>query len=558
VTLPCSTKNHGAVLDGTMTLDSNGVAMSRGDISLPPMFCARHDELADADLARAFVPGGVLGRSLKRAESNRRPRRGRRVTTFQTYKPERLAWRLDSVAADILSEDVFSRTWPWESPSRVAALAEVVGTVIDHWEAFSEWKRRPVQQHLDPSLDALLAHSFRDGALVGDAFERMARWRLPSLARLDDTPAASALRASFWVRSTIACPSSDALRAFHPEGLLLQRPPYRRIRPDDMDAARVVLSHAQCVVLGILANKRFRAVTPADDFLGDWTIVRTVLGEGVSARVLAQRLGLNHAGVAKRYRDAIAAIADSVGPVRWPLSIQTPGFIRRGEGPERRTDKPALLTGPGPAFPKLPRTEERRLGQAALRLDAVKVPPGCAIGYPPNGTLDIDAQRYHDADDAESEAERIVVRPYRLWHTEGHVKAQRAARWRDIAKALPAGSERNAALANERTIARVLGDTAKHERDLNPYHPTSKPEARFTASWLNVGLTSSRPPVFETPRDTPPQTMDGARWHSTDIDDDNFAGPVKRCGTELVPRHADSSPFLNNIELLEQMEGTDQ
>jgi hypothetical protein len=464
-----------------------------------PFFCARHDRVIGLDLAPSFVRSGVVGRQLScTAEARPRPRRGfERVTIFRQYRPAH-SIEGPELTSDVLDGSVLERLLGDDDPDSIDQLVSLM------------LKTYCVYAGLEP-----LPHD----ALLRDAFARLAAWQLPGLARAGDTPVAAALRAALWIRRTAANRTSDFFAAFHPQGRVVERlqPLRRSIRRDDQDAARFVIHHAQRVLVGAIASKpRWRAATPASNYLADWSIIKAVLDDGLSIRDVAEQLGLHHAGIAKRFSEAIAAITDSLGQVQWSLNRQNGKFVRGVE----RHDKPAFRLGSVP--PPLPVSGDETwlIDEARHYLGAIRVPPGCAADYPaekPRARAKL--VRWHPDDNEDEDG--ITRHEPGLW-TEGRhtVTAQRAADWPAIAAALPPGpAARDVALEAEDLISRVLDDTSRHERDRNPYHPTSEPESRFATTSFNAGIT--------------------LRPRSNDADD-GYCGPAMWVNGKLVPRRYDT------------------
>jgi hypothetical protein len=493
-----------------------------------PLFCSRHDHLVGLHPAPSWVRGGSeIGCLLTKIDSELRERSSiRRVTSFQTHRPPYIIEGPEPTKGR-LSQNYLEQPLE-ESDAAIRPYLSV---------EYRDWCRFPGLSATPPlNLDRLFVFPERTvEQLRHAAFVRMADWRLPGLAHADDTPIVAALRTALWVRKTIACPSAEFYRGFHPEGQILRRllPLSRPIRRDDIDAARLVIDHALRVVLCDAAaeRRRWRAVVPGSGaFLTDWLIIKAILGEGRSARDVAKLFDLGHSIVAKRFDTAVATIADSLGS----LSGQNRKFGTGVRGSiERRTDKPVLLVEPKPELPAFPprpslfaRCDEllTLIAKAEAAGKVRRVADGCARGYPEEPHRDrADLVRWNpDTDDDDTG----ISRPEPGLWTEGRhvVTAQRAVNWYSIAQNLPAGP-RSVALVSEQTIGQALNDTSLHERDCNPYHPTSKLERRFAASFLNKG------------------EADKSKQHNST---DGYCGPVEWRDGKLVARPYEDGRVAND------------
>jgi hypothetical protein len=145
------------------------------------------------------------------------------------------------------------------------------------------------------------------------------------------------------------------------------------------------------------------------------------------------------------------------------------------------------------------------IAEAIEYFGATKVPTGSADGVDER-VRDLDTVKRADPDDDYSP----IVGHTDALRTEGRLYP-RATNWRALARELPPGADRDAALKRERTIAGLLGDT------FWPRLPgPAKPERRFATPYFNRGLD-----VF--PR--------GKR----DVADPIFCGPFVERDGKLVP-----------------------
>jgi hypothetical protein len=120
----------------------------------------------------------------------------------------------------------------------------------------------------------------------------------------------------------------------------------------------------------------------------------------------------------------------------------------------------------------------------------------------------------------------------------------RSVDWREIARELPAGPERDAALKRESAITRLLAEYWPKPA----YWPsTSKRRKPWSVSWQHVDDVHYAPPDVPPIKDLifhrcpPPFEMQQKR-RSTDVNDDDYAGAVVARNGELAPRRHDSGP----------------
>ena len=189
--------------------------------------------------------------------------------------------------------------------------------------------------------------------IVRDAFARMAGWAndLPGWCDHAD-PFARALQAAFGIRlAPEKIAEEDAFIAKAIREVLVDYDYYedtgRRVRylprlavtTDVVDAACRVVQHVNIIMLKEVARKRRWRAMIGDAYLADWTIVKRVLVGHQSFREMAEDLGLDKSGngLGRRFREAIKAIADAVGPVQWPSPALSPQQNPYFRGPLPRT-----------------------------------------------------------------------------------------------------------------------------------------------------------------------------------------------------------------------------
>jgi hypothetical protein len=94
------------------------------------------------------------------------------------------------------------------------------------------------------------------------------------------------------------------------------------VTQEDIEAAGLVIHQANRVLLVEIARKkRWRATIGGDVFLSDWTIIKRHLVQHLSIREIARDLGLDEAGIRRRFHDALASISTAFGPIQWPESV---------------------------------------------------------------------------------------------------------------------------------------------------------------------------------------------------------------------------------------------
>ena len=514
-----------------------------------------------------------------KAEKNvRRPRRGCRwVTTLKVYQPKAdktyeqqarcecpdCTWQpanLLSLHANEPPEP--ARLLPWCTPALVVEL------------------------DAEDELAARLADGFRDGALLLDAFKWIASWQrfLPGLVKDSDDPIAMVLRIAFWLRNLHRVTSGDdpwtvddlaeACRAMRPNCQVQRRalvtpggdrssrdaivvpPEWRRIIARDIAATRQVVDYTYRFLLAhdLAVKGRWRAILPDGvSYVTSAETVKRMLEEGLSARDAGQRFGLSGSIVSRRFSAAVDAVAESLGLFPWPwrLSSQKLELARRVERRKQRNDNPRLWPGDLPA--PLPCPWERQpfaspakwvrpedqwiIIQKPEYFGSAKVPAGCAADI---------IERYRSPDrvllgDPDDDYSPTIGKTDTLRTESWYSLHPRATDWRDVARALPPGPERDAALERESTIARLL----KEHWPRPAYWPSqSKARKRFSVSWQHDENVYYAPPKFDVPiRPVPP----GPRLNTwapryDDIDDDNFAGAVVMRDGELVAQRYESGP----------------
>jgi hypothetical protein len=443
-----------------------------------------------------------------------------------------------------------------------------------------------VELGAEAALAVRLADGFRHGAMPSDAFVQIAGWRrfLPGLWRDGDAIVAAVLRCAFLIRDLYDVMSGDgwtvdgvaeACRALHPDRKVLRQPfltpdnarherdeivvPLERrriITRDDVTAARIVIQQALRVKLGLITERqRWKSNLDDGGSTSDWTLICTMLRDGLSARETAKLVSLGHSIVSRRFEAAIAAISSRLGPV--PALSGQNGKLARGVGTRRagRTDHPRLTTGERPAA--LPDLWERLssdnytkralpddhwlIAEALEYFGDCTVPPGCADGVVERVRV-FDSVVRSDPDDDDAP----IIGKTDALRTEGrHVILYPCARdWRAVARQLPDGPDRKAALKQEDAISGLLTDEHWPPR---PYWPNSKPTKRWGVAWQHLDdvyhaaldvppikpiVSWPRPPLFEMAQ----------KRCSNDVDDDDYAGAVVARNGEFVSRRHDSGP----------------
>ena len=177
-------------------------------------------------------------------------------------------------------------------------------------------------------------------ALTHHAFAKMASWADDLSGWCDHSePICRALQAALGIRAALEeIAKEDELVASAIREVLIDDDDFedtsrrfrysarRVITSDDTDAARWVYHCAnRTLLIAVARKKRWRAAA-GEVFLSDWSIIKRVLVRHQSLRDIAEELGLDKSGsgLSGRFRDAIGAIAESVGPVEWPLSRLSP------------------------------------------------------------------------------------------------------------------------------------------------------------------------------------------------------------------------------------------
>jgi hypothetical protein len=162
------------------------------------------------------------------------------------------------------------------------------------------------------------------------------------------------------------------------------------VTQDDIEAAGLVIHQANRVLLlEIARKKRWRATIGGDVFLSDWTIIKQHLVQHLSLREIARELGLDEAGIRRRFHDALASISTAFGPIQWPESLSPhPNPYYRGA---RRTGRRPVwrhkihIHEDRPGFQSRERVLTAELDLAARFIangGAIqKLPPGLAVDF---------------------------------------------------------------------------------------------------------------------------------------------------------------------------------
>jgi hypothetical protein len=285
--------------------------------------------------------------------------------------------------------------------------------------------------------------------------------------------------------------------------------------------AGIAIDHAIRIAARITGQRQRIHCNLGDEASADWSLLLMTLLGGLSAREAAKHVDLGRDVVAKRLRTLLAEIEASLGflSLNGQNAKFAPGVGRRFE----RTDHPRLRTGDLPApLPASP-DEAWLIAEAIEYLGGpTKLPPGCAADIVEKDRVrSLDRVLRGDPDDDYSP----TIGKADALRTEGwYSRLPRAVDWRAIARELPPGPDRDAALKREDTIARLLAD----DRWPCPaYWPTkSKPTKRWAVAWHNCGVN---------------YPLRGVERRSDETDDD-FAGAVTSHNGKLTPRQHDSGP----------------
>jgi hypothetical protein len=529
---------------------------------------ARHTDFVGADLWNGVrdekkATCGCLKRGCRHGNSldNARPRHGGRwIETFKIYQPDREA-RCDCPACSWdLRQELLDGSALAQLSARVDTTIELAQRSVIQELGFTFgglfFRREfPVganrglpafQFWTAPQLDEIAYFQMADAPYsrlvlgipevsISDAFARLAGWRpfLPGLIKESDTPIIAALRVAFWLRRcdrlrfVAVKPGENArdvplhnagdilaeLRAFHSDREILQRKApsgLRILRRADLGASYQVIQHATLLSLcAVQAKARWHDKT----FNGDRTIIELMLGDGRSARDIAAELEMSASMVSRRFRDAIDAIAESLGS---HFGKFVPRVETETHWPEKRTDKPKLWTGPprprletgykfrdvamAMAFDGDPGREKQWGGGSLNRrvkltpMDTLwaiddylaksnirRLPSGCAEDYPPEtpSRFDIVVRAAND-DGNVVEGDTDTTRSAGLFIRHWYNQRPRATDWRKIAHKLPAELKKPA-LEQENLITSLLADGIP-----SPYAPTSPVERRrFTTPYVN-------------------------------------------------------------------------
>ena len=163
----------------------------------------------------------------------------------------------------------------------------------------------------------------------------------------------------------------------------------------DIEAAGLVIQHSNRVLLLEIARKkalgkRWRAtIDDGNAFLSDWSIIKRHLVQHLSFREIARDLGLDEAGIRRRFHDALASISAAFGPIQWPQSLSPhPNPYYRGT---RRIGRRPVwhhkihIHEDRPDF----QTREQVLAEELAKVDQFiaaggtvqKLPPGLAVDF---------------------------------------------------------------------------------------------------------------------------------------------------------------------------------
>jgi hypothetical protein len=278
----------------------------------------------------------------------------------------------------------------------------------------------------------------------------------------------------------------ELLRDMHPERKLLQRtlpPGFRRVTKDDVTAARLLIHYCNLALLPSLTEwSRFRPNRDDGTRTPDWRIVQLMLDERLSTRKVATRLGLDHSGVSKRFKAAIATISEQVGPLERLFPQKGTVVHRVG-----RIGKPTFQPLPRPKWPE---TDADWLREAVQQFgEPTRCPSGCAEGYPERGKGRFISRSsvVNDDDDQAAPVHKGAL------NTEGQYSKlpPRAFDWRKLTGELRDGEFKNSVLVRENAVADLLADKNWPPK---PYWPNSDEVSRFSIGWFNDGLPCNRAP----------------------------------------------------------------
>jgi hypothetical protein len=99
------------------------------------------------------------------------------------------------------------------------------------------------------------------------------------------------------------------------------------VAQDDSEAAGLLIHQANRVLLLEIARKKARGkrwratIDDGNAFLSDWSIIKRHLVQHLPFREIARDLGLDEAGIRRRFHDALASISTAFGPIHWPESL---------------------------------------------------------------------------------------------------------------------------------------------------------------------------------------------------------------------------------------------
>ena len=162
------------------------------------------------------------------------------------------------------------------------------------------------------------------------------------------------------------------------------------VTQEDIEAAGLVIHQANRVLLlEIARKKRWRATIGGDVFLSDWTIIKRHLVQHLSFREIARDLGLDEAGIRRRFHDALASISAAFGPIQWPQSLSPHpnpyyrGARRIGRRPvwhhkiHIREDRPDFQTREQVLAEELAKVDQFIAAGGTVQ----KLPPGLAVDF---------------------------------------------------------------------------------------------------------------------------------------------------------------------------------
>jgi hypothetical protein len=268
----------------------------------------------------------------------------------------------------------------------------------------------------------------------------------------------------------------------------------RKITRDDITAPQIVIHTSFESLIGSMDTERWRPNLPDGSRTSDGTIIKLMLSGRLSARDIGGRLGLDHSGVAKRFKAAIATISWHVGPMVLPPPRLFPQNGLVAPRVERRIGKPTFKPQPA-TDDRIAEAELRLLAWAQLHarkvlgIEPTRYPPGCAEGYPDYGQGRFLSRPSVVNEDDDQAAPTLKGK----LNTESQYRRlpPAAFKWRKLAGELPDGAFKDLVIAREDVIADLLVDTRWPPR---PYWPDSDEVSRWSVGWFNNGLPYNRAP----------------------------------------------------------------